>query len=305
MIIPLILTIFASKTTKATTLPFESFLISPFYSNKESTIVVNTKSSYLKFFLFIQNDKNMNVCILQDEITSSGKYTYKYDNSYTRTKNKVYVRYSTDGSTYSDSPSIDRNIVRSSYEYITNNQNMYADQTLGIITGDGITIDRHITYSFAGFEGLYIPNYYHKIDLSNFAIGLANSYHPFFTCTPTLTIKNYDNAFKDITGAGETVTFNLKLVEGDHRYTFELADLVYVHTETLKMSSTKKSGYVQTKHIYLPRNEMRNQDKFESYFLFQDFGIDRDMVIHQFEIRALTNIVGDCRNSKYCVIRES
>ena len=43
-------------------------------------MVVTTKQSYLRVLLFIQNDKNMNVAVIVENITSPGTYTFKYDN---------------------------------------------------------------------------------------------------------------------------------------------------------------------------------------------------------------------------------
>ena len=305
MIIPLTLITLISAPKAVDPLPFESISISPLYINKESVMVVSTKSSYLKFFLFIQNDKNMNVAVVSGEITKAGTYTYSYDNSYTRNKNTVFVRYSTDGQTYSDTPHVERNCGRASYEYITNNESIRSDNNLVVIKGNMTTTTRSLTYSFSGFEGLYVPTYFHKICLSDFRILITKADHPFFNCSASLVIKNYNNAFSGIDGAGENVVFPLNLVERNDGFTFALANDYRVSTESLKMYSDIDIMLMpKTRHVYLPRNEMQNQDKYQCYLQFNDFGIDKDLIIHQFEVRATKNIFGDCSNSKYCIIRE-
>ena len=164
---------------------------------------------------------------------------------------------------------------------------------------------RQLNYSFSGFEGLYVPTYFHKIDLSDFRILITKADHPFFNCTPSLVIKNYNNAFSGIEGAGENVVFPLKLVEKNDGFSFALVNEYQVDTESLRMySSIDLMLMPKTRHIYLPRNEMQNQDKYQCYFQFNDFGIDNNLVIHQFEIKATQNIFGDCSNSKYCIIRD-
>ena len=166
-------------------------------------------------------------------------------------------------------------------------------------------VERQVRYAFEGFEGLYAPAYYHKIQLSDFKIKLEKEDISFFTCAPTLVIRNYDGAFDGIEGSGETVTFDLKLVERSDGFTFALANDYFVDSETLKMYSTRQGmTTAKTKHIYLPINEMRNEDKYECYFQFNDFGIDKDMVFHHFELKSEKNIFGDCNNSKYCIVRE-
>ena len=91
----------------------------------------------------------------------------------------------------------------------------------------------------------------------------------------------------------------------DLAYTFELKDDLYVNRETLRLSSTPKEGYVKTRHIYLPVNEMQNQSNYDCNFVMTDFGIDKDMIVHNFKLKALKNTFGDCSNSKYCIIRKS
>lgn len=303
MIFPLLLSLFSGLKGRATTPPFTSITISPFYNKGESTIVVETRSNNLRFLVFIQNDVYMNVSVCEDTITKAGTYIYKYDNSYTRNKNMVFIRYYTDTIPTTDTQHFSRNILRGEYEFIEDNKNLISDSDLVIVKSDGSFSTRKITHSFIGFDGLYIPSFYHKIDLADFQIFLARNDLSFFNCNPSLVIKNYNNIFEDIEGANETATFYLKLKKQISGYTFQLRDDLYVNQETLRLSSTPKEGYVKTKHIYLPVNEMQNQDKYECYFSFQEFGIDKDLVLHNFELRALRNLFGDCQNSKYCIAR--
>lgn len=302
MIIPILLTSLSS--VKANVAPFESITISPFYNKGETTIVVNTKSSNLRFLVYIQNDLHMNLCVLSDTITKAGTYIYKYDNSYSRSKNSVYIRYYTDDPTASkDSQSFSRDLVKPKYKYIESGV-ISSDQELIIVNNDGSYSTKKLSYSFSGFDGLYVPSYYHKIDLTDYQIIVDKKYQIYFNCNPSLVIKNYNNIFDDIEGANETVTFNLNLKKQKMGYTFELANDLYVNKETLRLSSTPKDGYVKTRHIYFPINDMQNQDKYECYFALRDFGIDHNLLLHNFELKALRNTFGDCSNSKYCITRK-
>ena len=140
---------------------------------------------------------------------------------------------------------------------------------------------------------------------SDFKILLNKDDKKFFSCTASLLIKNYNGVFDGIDGSGEYATFDLKLVERSDGFTFALAKDCYVDSKTLKMYSQKQGlTCPKTKYIYLPINEMRNEDKYECYFQFSQFGIDNDLYIHQFQIRSEKNIFGDCSNSKYCIMRD-
>ena len=289
--------------TRAATLPFESISISPLYMNKETQIEVKTKSNYLRIMLFIQNDRYSSQCFLDETINSSGKYLYTYQNNYTRSNNRVFIRYTT-GSNSIDSPSVERNITKSSYRIVTNNEGFSSVNSVAILSGKNLTwTAKQIDYTFHGFEGLYVPKYYHKIDFDDFYIETNSGCKSFFDCNPKLVMKNYNHYFDDITGANETVTFNLECDGGDPEYYVKFSDDFFVHPETLLMSSTQKEGYVKTNYLYLPINEMQNQDKFECYFMFQNFGIDKDTLLHTFELKALSNIFGNCNNSRYCILR--
>ena len=304
MLVPLILTPFVSRS-RISIPAFDSFSISPLYTNKDSTILVTTRRSYLEFYLFIQNDKNMNVAVLSGKITEPGTYNYTYNNSYTRNQNKVFVRYTIDGSTYSDTPHIERNVLRPSYRNLTGDSPITSNGTVAVIYGDMSYTTRNIRHDFTNFVGYYVPNYYHKINLSDFKINVSSQDKPFFKCTPKLSITNYGGAFNDLFGNVDIASFDLKLVETQEGFTFALANDYYVNTLTLKMVKNSSVLYcAKTNHIFFPRNSMQNQDKYGCYFTLNNFGIDNDLVIHQFDVLANRDMIGDCINSKYCVIRQ-
>ena len=305
MMIPLLLISLSSKV-RATVAPFQSITIAPFYNKGTTKIAVVTKSNNLHFLVFIQNDLYMNRCIVSDTITKAGTYTYDYDNSSSRNKNTVYVRYYTDDPTASkDSQHFERNLAKSELIRLENDGQITSNNNLVIVKNDGSYTTRNLSYTFYGFNGLYVPAYYHKIDLDDFELLYDKLDARYLTCNPSLIINNYNHVFDDVEGANESVTFNLKLKSQKIGYTFELKDDLYVNRETLRLSSTPKEGYVKTRHIYLPVNEMQNQSNYDCNFVMTDFGIDKDMIVHNFKLKALKNTFGDCSNSKYCIIRKS
>lgn len=305
MIVP-ILFLSLCKTARATTPPFSSITVSPFYNKGDSKIVVVTKSNNLHFQVFIQNDIYSNLCIVSGTISKAGTFTYTYDNKYSRKNNTVFIRYYTNDSNATvDTEHFSRNLAKGDFAYIEDNESITSDNELVVVSSNGTYSTRKLTYGFVGFDGLYVPSYYHKINLEDYQILITRNDQTYFSCKPTLVIKNYNNIFEDIEGANETATFYLSLKQQRLGFNLELADDLYVNRETLKLSSTPKDGYVKTKHIYFPINDMQNQDKYECYFSFQEFGIDKDFLIHSFEVRALRNIFGDCSNSKYCITRKN
>ena len=303
IIIPLLIVPLISHN-KASNQLFETIKISPLYLNKSSTIVVTTKSPYLKFSVYLNNDRYSDKVIVSDEITNPGTYVYTYTNSYTRLNNEVHVRVN-NLLTSKESNRIERNITTTNYQLIDNNGVIVSKNSVAVLRNDMSCEKRHLTYSFTGFEGIYVPTFFHKIDLNDYVLGTENEEHPFFDCSPTLVVNNYDGAFDGIAGESENTVFNLEPVEKNNAYTFRLKDDYYVNPLSLKMNTRKADpNYLRTKHIYFPRNEMRNQDKYRCYFVLNDFGIDKCQVIYHFEVMALKNVLGDCSNSQYCIVKD-
>ena len=279
-----------------------TFLISPVHLNKQSTIVVESRTPYLSFSIYLDNDRSHDVEIVSDTLNEPGRFVYKYDNAYTRKTNRMKVVYNYGEGEYV-SPYVTRDIEKGKTKYIENNESIYSDLKLAVLDESLTWNLKQVEYSFENFSGYYVPDYYHKIDLSSFKIIMDESERPFFTQNSYINIFNVNGVFDDIEGASEVATFYIDFEETDEGFVPKLKNSLYVHKTTLRMSSTPKDGYVQTRHIYLPVNGMNIQSEYNSYFYMSSFGIDQTTVIYRFEIKALLNTFGDCMNSEYCVVR--
>ena len=286
--------------------PFNSITISPLYKRATSSIVVDTDSSYLSFSIFLKNDVYKNLEILTKTITKPGTYTYTYNNAQTRNRNQIYIKYkSSENGEYKTSDLQQFNIATGSSYHVSSEQSLTTVGTVGIFYSDLSFESQHVTYTFEGFDDYYSPDYFHKIDLLDFNIHSSHKCLPYINSTITLVIKTPNDVFKDIGGIDGGGRFNLNIIEQKDSFTFELANTYYVDPATLLMSKNPKNGYVQTRHIFLPVNEMQNQDKYEAYISMESFGINNDYLIYNFKICALENLIGNCTNSLYCVVRES
>ena len=299
-IFPIIFSAILGRGSKATITRRDSlFSISPLYIGRDTLIQVKTKDK-MEFQIYINNDVVSNKLIMEETISSGGTYVFKYDNSYTRFNNEIYVRYKIN-STWTESDHKQMDVASPGYINLYDNESITSQYVVSELNLSWS--EKHVKYSFENFDETYITDYYHAIKLSDFKIKLSNSNKSLFSCKPYLILNNESGIFNDI-ATGKNIQLNLKLKEVSDGFTFELSEPLYVHKETLLLSKERKVGYVQTKHIYLPRNEMRNQAQIKGYFVFEDFGIDGDFVKHSFNFRALKNIIGDCRNSEYCIQRE-
>lgn len=286
--------------------PFNTISIAPLLIGSNTPIEVDTSASYLRFAIYISNTRYSAQEIVSDTITKPGVYTYSYNNSYTKTKSQIYVKYWTSESgTSKESAKYDFNVTgTSTSRYISDDDVISTTKTIGIFKSDLSFERKEMTYSFEGFKGIYAPDFYHKIDLQEFKIYLDKKYHFFMKANIELLIGNVDGVFNDIDGLDSHASFPLVLEDKGDYYAFSLVHTLYVNPINLRLSSNPKAGYVQTEHIFLPVNEMQNQAQFNAYFALRSVGIDNDLWIHHFEIRATSNLLGDCHNSQYCVARE-
>ena len=301
MTLPLILATQFSRGISISQTSFDSFAFSPLYLNGESTVILKTLRGSFQFNVYISNDLFNRQKICSDKTTGRGTFTYKYDNRYTRSSNTITVEIKI-GTKPAIPVSFTSNVASGKNELIVDSQPIISDTVITYLYSDLTIETKNIHYGFNNFNGLYIPEYYHKIKLSDFYINFDPSFVPFFNSNASLVIKNVNGVFNDVS-TSNNVEFQLKLIQNEVGYTFALNNDLYVHKETLLLSKTFKNAYVKTNHIYLPRNDMRNQSQYQAYFVLTNFGIDKDTLKHHFEFRALQNIMGDCSNSEYCIER--
>lgn len=309
IILPLIAAVFnrllpIGGGDSTTLVPFSSVCISPLHYSEQSDVIVSTPQKTGAIKILISNDICDSTEILHIAITQPGSYCYKLDNSFVRSTNRIKVKCVFKKNLWLTSDEIEMKATTPKVKYITNNDVYEPETKFQVLNMDLKWDERKASYSFQNFEGLYVPSFYHKIDLNDFEIFTDWNSKYSFSCSPTLVIKNINGVFDDITGSNSSVGFKLRPKETKNGFSFELADPLYVNKETLLLSSTPKDGYVQTRHIYLPRNEMRVQDKYDAYFVFENFGINLDLLYYRFELMALKNTFGDCRNSEYCIQEE-
>ena len=302
MILPIsILTLF-SKVTRASSNPFESITISPLYSNGTKTIVVaKTKVMNVKLNVYIDNDKFDSKSIIEETMIWPGTHVFYYDNEFTRINNKIYLAVTHKNKT-TNSEKIQMRMTSPGYDDLNTHSELYSDNQLSVLNQDFVWEQKKTNYIFEDFDNYYVPDYFQKFDLSDFSITIPDDEREFFGFTAKLVIEYKNGVFDNISGADDGyVEFPLKTRITNSKYHLLLENNLYVDPNTLNLSSQKLDGYVLTKHIYFPLNSMKNQDDYYCYFMFENFGIDKDSIFHRFHIKALKNIVGDCHNSKYCV----
>lgn len=296
-----------AKPIKITAAVNEIF-ISPFLLRGDTCIAVNvlvTKQSTINISAKIINDLYPSgVGIFSDAIKTSGVHYYHYDNSYTfGENNQIEITYQTPTRTETIKHYI--NVAKKGREYIGDDNHIIANYCTYRWNGNwSLGIQE---YTFENFDDVYMPNFYQKIDISDFKVKVIGLGSEHFSTSGTFIFNNLDGMFQDLCAPGTKNYVKLPVsFELDHDNVYQLKfDIeLFVNKQTLSMSREKKEGYLQTKYIYLPRNNMRHQEEIKCSISFEDFGVDKDYLDHSFTLKALNNVMGDCHNSEYCVIRK-
>lgn len=187
--------------------------------------------------------------------------------------------------------------INNEKEYFYNNITIYSKD-------NGISyVDEK--YNFKNFESIYIPDYYHKLDLSNLSIKIGNDEIDTFRYTNAMFyIYDPNNLFEEFSQykTGDYVTIPLDFLKNeDNSYSLITKNSIYVNPSTLSMSLAYKSGYVKTRHIYFPINQRRQEESFRFGLTISDLGCNLASVSYSFTVKTYKNLIGDCSTSKYCV----
>lgn len=281
-----------------------SFCIEPFSYNDQSVLYLDcagSSSKQLIVSVFVFNDLYPDGIKIYSEVVNKKEIlTFSYDNKYTREKNEVEICY---GTLESGINSARHEIWFNSptKKSITDIDKIQSVIPCLIFTPSGGWNQISFNYNLQGFDSLYIPTFYHKLDLSDFKISMPSVAFSMFNTKAYLFVSNYNaEFFKD----KKNWTIDLSIEKGSNNIvSFKPLTPLYVNVETLEMSPTKNKNYVKTNHFYLPRNEFKNQNDYNFSLVLEDFGPDKSTYVHVFKFNALLNIVGDCVNSEYCILR--
>ena len=156
-------------------------------------------------------------------------------------------------------------------------------------------------YIMSNFEDFYMPDYYHMINISDFKIVLKSTSGFFNISSGSLAITNLNGVFDSFEHDKQYAYFPVVLTGNLLKYGLSFKNKFYVNPLTLEMSSIPLDGYVETKDIYLPRNEKRSENNYDLMLVLDGLGQDNTKVLSRFKYKTTLNILGDCRSSEYCI----
>lgn len=311
----LIASALASSSIGASKVPTQgivSIYCSPLYlSGNESlielSVIGSAKVNNLVEVKIINDTYPTGKLIFKKNYTTVGIEKIKYNNDYTRPSgNTISITTTSNGVTTEYKHEV--NVVQDKTYSINEETNNYVADSLyySWATGSKRWMTGHEKITFYNFEDIYIPDYYHKIDITHFYVRITTSfdteYLRFGTARFSITNQNgIFNCFQhDKTNAYLPLTF--KKSGSNFKLNFD-CDL-YVDPITLEMSTTKKEGFVKTKYLYLPKDEQRFQETYDCQIALTKLSQDNLKIVSKFKYKSLLNTFGDCRTSEYCIAKK-
>lgn len=269
------------------------------YANSTNTVTVK---------ISIYNDLyTSSKSIYSSSFSSNQTVQFNYMNEYTR-QGENEIRLTWQCKKTKQGATIKRNVDVSSGDLIRINSSRYFYTSNSSIfnhknsSGDS---SRKQIINFYNFENLYMPNYYHKIDISTFHFDFDGSFpYKLDFDSATLTLIDKNHIFNGLERSGENIFIPLSLYKNGNDYSLCFKNDMYVNQLTLEMSTKSQTGYVKTKYLYFPRNGKMYETDYDFNISIFGLGIDHSTFVSSFKYKSERNIIGDCRNSQYCVVNE-
>ena len=246
------------------------------------------------------------VAYYDDQYAGYKSCTLIYENLYNTTgANMFSLEYTKDGQSLTKIPFV--------LDYLTPENITTEDcyrgsfsQHLSIYSPDGENIGWHDDeFTFTNFDEVKYQSFYSKLDLSDLKIKekVYGSYKKPNVESVVLKLPNNMDCFNDV----GYVTNNERLIdlaiidESENNYALSFKNDLYVNPVTYQMSSVKHDGYVKTKSLFLPHNEISRTNSYTFSIRMTGFGEIKTNLNYDFEVNALRNAFGDCVTSEYCV----
>lgn len=123
-------------------------------------------------------------------------------------------------------------------------------------------------------------------------------------------ILNITDGFEDFPNIGSVINNSRRAIPieykalSDSRITLKFKNDLFVHPITHAMSETYRNGYVKTDKLFFPNNSAINTS-YKMQIYMEDFGINDSTVTYTFNLTLSEKIVGNCIDSRYCVISKA
>lgn len=168
-------------------------------------------------------------------------------------------------------------------------------------------INNKVTYSgetfrFYNYVDYFMVDEYYRLKLDQF----KTKFHflsGFVYHNAYIELINPQPCFSSLINKKGEAIIPLELYSPDEQYFYiDFACDLYVEPKSFYMSTSPKIGYKQTHYFYMPINKKEEAMKQEFRFHLEGLGdLETDVVFSCYYSNDI-NLIGDCFNSKYCVV---
>lgn len=120
----------------------------------------------------------------------------------------------------------------------------------------------------------------------------------------TVKILDKNNVFPLLNHVDDYAIIYFELESKNNQFYLSLLDKLYVHTDSLTLSSVPKEGFIRTNYLYLPKNCSENDFKVTIHF--KNVGLQKINCYYDYILHRKERYVGSCSSSFNCIkIKES
>lgn len=172
--------------------------------------------------------------------------------------------------------------------------------SFGGLVGSGVILYSE-TYQFVNFQDYFPVDNYYRIDLDSF----------YFTYSFTRKFV-FNDGFMEIDDPYDLFPlvprntrgyrhFPYTVIEKDGKFHLKFTSL-FVNPNNYNVTTSPMEGYVETSYLYLPPNQQEKIANCQFAFWLVDPGYNLYDFYWTVSYILPNNLIGDCRNSEYCVI---
>jgi hypothetical protein len=185
--------------------------------------------------------------------------------------------------------------------HIEDGQSIYASPFNYLELSDGILEKKRDYIEFIGYKNVIDDEYYHRLNLSSLSFFYRGQ--EFVYQKALFLIHNRGDYYShleesDIPGYRQ---IPLHLMRSDDEYSFAFLSPLYVEPSTLLMSLSPADGFIPTNYFYFPREKYTSERDVRMQIIVTSCGINECQISYKFTYFSYLKLIGDCRDSKYCI----
>ena len=168
--------------------------------------------------------------------------------------------------------------------------------------GRSIEYSKKESFDFSDCQEYFLRDQYLKLDLSQFTFRY-NHVHDLTYSSASFVIRDIYDCF-DYISKDENKEFSipLKIFKRNSKMLMSFLKTMYVNEKTLQMSLIPRDGFKETSSFFFPINKQQEVMKDEFKMSLIGLGDNKTNFIWNCSMNTVTNFLGDCSNSEYCII---